>query len=165
MTRNRRRSIPASEALTRPAPDVLEDGVPATEELPGELLRTGEASEGPLPPGDRLLASDEWGTTSAEERRGEPLDRRIAREEPDALVRVDECVGHLYQPAAEYWNDEESTEVGDVDALSEDTCSAEEQAIHIVNEPPGITYDGSPDYLDEGRREAIPQRGVSHERH
>ena len=110
--------------------------------------RSVPASEALAPPEDRLLASDEWGTTSAEERRGEPLDRRIAREEPDVPVRVDECVGHLYQPGAEYWYDEESAEVGDVDTLWEDTCSAEEQAIHIVDESPGITYDESPGYLE-----------------
>jgi hypothetical protein len=136
--------------LPRPAPDVLDDGVPATEEVPAELLRTGEISEGPVPaPLDRPLAADEWGTTAREEREGEPLDRRLAREVPDGPDTVDEPVRPLYQPGAEDWIDDESAEVGDLDALWEDTPSAEELAVHIVEEPPGITYDDSPGYLED----------------
>jgi Family of unknown function (DUF5709) len=47
------------------------------------------AADGPDPyavPGDRddgPAAIDEYGTTAAEQRRGEPLDLRLAREEPD----------------------------------------------------------------------------------
>jgi hypothetical protein len=149
MARHRRRSVPLSEVLPRPAPDVIEDGVPATEEVPEELLRTGEVSEGPLPPLDHPQAVDEWGTTAAEELRGEPLDLRLAREEPDGPDTVVEVVRPLYQPGAEYWIDDETAEVGDFDALREDTPSAEELAVHVVDEPPGITYDDSPGYLEE----------------
>jgi hypothetical protein len=127
----------------------VEDGVPATEEVPPELLRTGEISEGPLPPLDEPQAVDEWGVTDAEERRTEPLDLRLAREEPDGPDVVDEPVPLLYQPGAEYSVDEEAAEVGDLDALWEDTPSAEELAVHIVTEPPGITYDDSPGYLED----------------
>lgn len=149
MTRRPRRSVRPSEVLPRPAPDVIEDGVPATDEVPEELLRTGEVSEGPVGPSDRPLGSDEWGTTSREERQGEPLDLRIAREEPDVPADIDESAGRLYQPGAEYWTDEEPAEIGDVDAAWEDTLSAEELAVHAVDEPPGITYDETPDYLQE----------------
>jgi hypothetical protein len=92
---------------------------------------------------------DEWGVTAAEELRGEPLDLRLAREEPDGPAIVDEGVRPLYQPGAEYWIDDEPAEVGDLDALWEDTPSAEELAVHIVGEPPGITYDESPGYLED----------------
>ena len=149
MTRYRRRFLSPDEVLPRPAPDVLEDGIPATDEVPEELLRTGEVSEGPIPPGDRPLVADDWGTTPWEEREGEPLDLRLAREEPDGPGLLDEPVPLLYQPGAEYWEDEEPAEIGDVDARWEDTPSAEELAIHVVEEPPGITYDDSPGYLEE----------------
>jgi hypothetical protein len=94
------------------------------------------------------VAADEWGTTQWEERKGEPLDRHLAREEADVPDTLDESVRQLYQPGAEFGSDEEPAEVGDVDALWEDTLSAEEQAIHVVDEPPGVTYDDSPDYLE-----------------
>src|SRR2546421_8114584 len=69
--------------LPRPAPDVIEDGIPATEEVPEELLRTGEVSEGPVPPLDRPQAVDEWGVTPREQELGEPLDVRLRRERAD----------------------------------------------------------------------------------
>src|SRR2546421_7226694 len=71
--------------LPRPAPDVIEDGIPATEEVPEELLRTGEVSEGPVPPLDRPQAVDEWGVTPREQELGEPLDVRLRRERAHGL--------------------------------------------------------------------------------
>jgi hypothetical protein len=146
----RHRPVSPSEVLPRPAPDVIDDGVPATEEVPDELLRTGDISEGPIaPPLRRPLAADEWGTTGWEEREGEPLDVRLAREEPDVPETVDEVARPIYQPGAEYGVDDEPAEVGEMDAIWEDTPSAEELAVHIVDEPPGITYDDSPGYLED----------------
>jgi hypothetical protein len=43
----------------------------------------------PEPPRDTARAVDEFGTTVAEMRDGEPLDGRIAREEPDVIDLVD----------------------------------------------------------------------------
>jgi len=148
MDRRRRRHRPASEVLPRPAPDVVEDGIPATEEVPEELLLTHEVSEGPIPPGDEPLAVDEWGTTMREERTGEPLDLRLIREDPDRPDSVDEPVRPVFQPGAEYWVDDEPTEIGDLDANWEDTPSSEELAVRIHPDPPGLTYDDSPDYLE-----------------
>ena len=34
---------------------------------------------------DRALAAESWGTTAAEQRSGEPLDVRLAHEEPDVV--------------------------------------------------------------------------------
>ena len=148
MNRRRRRHRPASEVLPRPAPDVVEEGIPATEEVPEELLLTHEVSEGPIPPADEPLAVDEWGTTIREERTGEPLDLRLIRENPDLPDSVDWPVRPVYQPGAEYGTDEEPAEVGDLDASWEDTPSPEELALRVDPNPPGLTYDDSPDYLD-----------------
>jgi hypothetical protein len=153
MTVDDRHIIPRDERVfPRPAPEIIEDGIPATEEVPEELLLTGDVSEGPMPPLDRPQAVTEWGTTPFEERVGEPLDIRLRREEPDVFQQpeeVEEDVPQLFQPGAEYSIDEEPAEVGDLDAVWEDSLSAEELAMRIEEEPPGLTYDESPDYIED----------------
>ena len=93
--------------LPRPAGDVVEDGVPATEEVRDEVLRTGDAGVADMPMPDRPMGVDAWGTTEFEERHGEPLGRRLARERPDGRDR----------PAA--------------DGADHDSLSAEEAAMHV----------------------------------
>ena len=145
-----RHIIPRDERVfPRPAPEIIEDGIPATEEVSEELLLTGDVSEGPTPPLDRPQAVTEWGTTSFEERAGEPLDVRLRREQPDFSERIEEDVPQVFQPGAEYSVDEEPDEVGDVDAVWEDSLAAEELAMRIDENPPGLTYDESPDYVED----------------
>jgi hypothetical protein len=137
--------------LERPAPDTLEDGIPATEEVLEEQLLTGDIEEGPIAPEDHPLALDEWGVVAVEERRGEPLDRRLAAEEPDIIRRdVSGPLPRLYQSGSDDASmDSEDQEVGDLDASREDTLSSEEAAIRIVDRPPpGMTFDEGPDYLE-----------------
>ena len=56
--------------LPRPSGDVVDDGVPATEEVRDEVLRTGDAGVADMPVPDRPLGADDWGITDlAEERR------------------------------------------------------------------------------------------------
>src|SRR5215211_1257396 len=50
--------------LPRPAPEVTEDGIPSIEEIPADVLLTGDPLEGELPPLDRPQAAKDWGTTS-----------------------------------------------------------------------------------------------------
>ena len=69
--------------LPRPAPEVSEDGVPSVEEIPEDVLLTGDPLEGDMPPLDRPQAVKDWGTTASEQLGAEPLDVRIAREVPD----------------------------------------------------------------------------------
>src|SRR2546421_11917180 len=107
--------------LPRPAPDVIEDGIPATEEVPEELLRPGKVAEGPVPPLDRPQAVDEWGVTPREQELGEPLDVRLRRERPDRFGAPEDDVRQVFQPGAEYFVDDEPAEVGEFDALWEDT--------------------------------------------
>jgi hypothetical protein len=97
--------------LPRPAGDIVEDGVPATEEVRDETLRTGETGVADMPMPDRPLGTDQWGITDMEERSGEPLDRRVAHERPD----------DGRHRAAD-------------DGLVSDTLSAEEAAMHVVDE-------------------------------
>ena len=145
-----RNFIPRDERVfPRPAPELIEDGVPATEEVPEELLLTQDVNEGPSPPLDRPQGVNQWGTTPFEGRVGEPLDVRLRREEPDFPERIEEDVPQLFQAGAEYGADEEPAEVGDVDARWEDGLSAEELALRVEEEPPGLTYDESPGYLED----------------
>lgn len=93
--------------LPRPSGDMVDDGVPATEEVRDEILRTGDAGVADMPMPDRPLGADEWGVTNMEEGSGEPLDVRLRRERPDGRDR--------------------SQDDGD-------TLSAEEAAMHVRDE-------------------------------
>jgi len=65
---------------------------------------SGRIADGPDPaplPGDRPLAVDSYGTTAREARLGEPLDLKLAREEPDpALAGADGFQPDLVDPPA-----------------------------------------------------------------
>jgi len=105
--------------LPRPSGDVVEDGIPATEEVRDEVLRTGDIGVADMPMPDRAMGAEEWGTTGFEERTGESLDRRLARERPDGPDRFP-----------------------DDDTVS-DTLSAEEAAVHVRDED-FLTGEGRP---------------------
>jgi hypothetical protein len=136
--------------LPRPAPEVVEDGIPATEDIPEGQLLTGDPLEGELPPLDRPQAVTDWGTTASEQLGSEPLDVRIRREEPEvglAEVRTDR---QFLEPGADGGlMDDEADAVGEIDAGLEDTLSAEEAAMRVVDEPPGMNYDPDPGYVDD----------------
>jgi hypothetical protein len=55
---------------------------------PGQL-EAGDTEATTEPPRDVAFAVDDFGTTAAEQHDGEPLDGRLAREEPDVLAPVD----------------------------------------------------------------------------
>ena len=55
---------------------------------PGQL-EAGDSEATTEPPRDVAFAVDDFGTTAAEQHDGEPLDGRLAREEPDVLAAVD----------------------------------------------------------------------------
>src|SRR5947209_15685961 len=136
--------------LPRPAPEVTEAGIPATEEIPEEQLLTGDPLEGQIPPLDRSQAVTEWGTTASEQLGPEPLDQRILREEPEIEVPDAGTDRQFLEPGADGGlGDDEADSVGEVDVGLEDTLSAEEAAMRIVNEPPGMNYDPDPGYVDD----------------
>ncbi|MDT7544598.1 MAG: hypothetical protein QOE99_708 [Actinomycetota bacterium] len=67
------------------------EGIPDLERSSDSLLSSDpQDAYGMEPPRDAALASDEFGTTAAEMHDGEPLDGRIAREEPDVIDLVDQ---------------------------------------------------------------------------
>ena len=105
-------------------------------------------------PPDREPSHLKWGTTLAEEREGEPLDRRLAEEEPDVFDRFDdesdesdesdEYAEVEPQPRAGRLvaEDEGVHSVEEKDLVARDAgiagagASAEEAAVHLINEPP-----------------------------
>jgi hypothetical protein len=136
--------------LPRPAPEVSEDGVPAIEEIPADVLRTGDPLEGELPPLDHAQGVNAWGTTASEQLRPEPLESRLAHEVPDVEVGETYADVQFLEPGAEggLGDDDEAELLGEANVGFEDTLSAEEAAMRIVDEPPGINYDPDPGYVD-----------------
>lgn len=118
-----------SHTHSRPAPDLVEAGIPATDEAPPGLdidAVGGEAAPLDLPQG-----VEEWGTTAAEEAMGESLAQRVVRQEADAtrsydLHELEEALGN------------------------EDALSAEEAALRVVDEAPGRSSSPDAGYLTDG---------------
>jgi hypothetical protein len=139
--------------LARPAPDLADDGIPATEEVRDDVLRTGDPGVGEMPVPDRPWGVEEWGTTDFEQHEGEPLDGRLRRENPDR-ERLTRAGGRLFEPGADgdegvgFW-DVEPDVVGELDPSHDDMLSPEEAAITVRDEAPGGTDHDSPGYLDE----------------
>lgn len=133
---------------TRPSPDTIEAGIPATEEMPPGVPAGWEAEEEP-PPLDVPQGVESWGTTAQEELVGESLRLRVLREEPDVEAAPPEGV-RLLEPGAEGGlMDEEADAVGELDPERSDTLSPEEAALRVEEEPAGLTYDAGPGYLDD----------------
>jgi hypothetical protein len=84
-----------------------EEGVPDLEAPLPEKEATGDPQEGLSPPNERPRASVDHGVTAEEQRRPEPLDDRLAREEPDVAGA----------PAAQA---DESTQLPDPDGTRDD---------------------------------------------
>jgi hypothetical protein len=137
--------------LPRPAPEVSEDGIPAIEDIPEDVLLTGDPVEGEMPPLDRPQAVKDWGTTTAEQLGQEPMDVRLAREVPDVGMPESNYTDRQFlEPGADAGlADDEPDAVGEAAGALGDTLSAEEAAMQIVDEPPGMNYDPDPGYVED----------------
>ena len=123
------------------AADTLDD------DLVADPLDTGVA------PADRWVGANRFGTTAAEARAGEPLDMRLAEEEPDVDPYAepaddeDELSRRGYEREARagrlagddgYGASGEETDMVAWDAgVDAGGASAEEAAVHIVEDPEG----------------------------
>lgn len=135
--------------LPRPAPEVSEDGIPSVEEITEDVLLTGDPLEGDMPPLDRPQAVKDWGTTASEQLGGEPLDVRLARQEPDVGMAEAYADRQFLEPGADAGlTDTEADSIGEADTDLEDSLSAEEAAMRVVDDPPGLNYDPDPGYID-----------------
>jgi hypothetical protein len=124
------------QKLPRPSGDVVEDGVPATEEVRDEVLETGDAGGvGDMPMPDRPMGADQWGTTDFEERHGEPIGIRVTHETADVGDRFGEDGARITEPGGDAdYADLEAESIADDDPARYDTLSAEEAAMHVVDE-------------------------------
>jgi hypothetical protein len=108
-----------------------EEGIP---DLAGPLpakVATGDEQEGLMPPSDRPASLD-WGTTAEEQRAGEPLSIRVARELPDRLVTPRDREQRI-----ELVEDEAPADVGELVAQAVETdlaVSPEDAALHIIDD-------------------------------
>jgi len=65
------------------------EGIPDPGDTSTAQEVSGDPAYGMEPAHDTALAVDDFGTTAEEMHDGEPLDNRLAREEPDVLAAVD----------------------------------------------------------------------------
>lgn len=109
--------------------------------------------EGYSPP-DRQPASHRFGTTVAEQRSGETLEQRLAQEElepdpyrdgPMVEMTLEPRAGRLVDPDEGFGTDRESTLVGRDVGMSGGFASAEEAAMHVVDED----HDRASDEMDD----------------
>jgi hypothetical protein len=112
-----------------------EEGIPDLEGPLPEKAATGDPQEGTPPPTDRP-ASQDYGVTAEEQAHTEPLDVRLAREQPDVVRADEEAVGTLVAPEDEAPGLEDddaelTARLGGDDQLG---ASAEEAAMHVVEE-------------------------------
>jgi hypothetical protein len=90
--------------------------------------------DSPALPGDEPVALDDFGLTGEEQREGESLEARLAREEPDMPEESEAPVGRLVDPDDGAYADDEAEALGfDDGGTGEQT--AEEAAIHEIPEP------------------------------
>jgi hypothetical protein len=91
-------SDPAADGL----PEYADDDSTAYDDVLSPRQADGP-DPAPLPPDreDGPLALDDYGTTAEEQRVGEPLEERLAREEPDAPVDPDDPGADVTLPVAE----------------------------------------------------------------
>ena len=135
--------------------DIEDDGVlDASDTLNDD--RVSDPLDVGISPADRWHGANRFGTTAAEQRAGEPLDLRLAEEEPD----VDPYAAAFDSGSASDEDEDELTrrgydrepragrlvaddDRGDVDAVAADVgidggaASAEEAAVHVVDDPNG----------------------------
>ena len=95
-----------------------------------------DLGEDMMPPRDRPLGAEAHGTTAAEARRGEAFADRVAREEPDG-ERPTGHAGRLVD-GGDGLVDDEPTEIGRTAGFDDGGFSAEEAAVHVVEDPPGL---------------------------
>lgn len=147
------RHDPGADPESEGIPD-LQDATPALGQADSDLTAV---------PGDTPVAVDDFGTTSAEEREGENLTDRLAREEPDPAAAADPgaAAEHLLvergdgervvAPDEGAHSDTEADAVGRA-TLGQGGLTAEEAAVHVtdVEVTDGVTEDEVTDPADRG---------------
>ncbi|MEO6704007.1 MAG: DUF5709 domain-containing protein [Jatrophihabitantaceae bacterium] len=140
--------------------DVYAAGVEDAEELDPIENLTGddpdEAMDTGYSPPDHRPSATRYGTTAAEQARGESLEQRLAQEEPD--LDPDQAgdgepaaprAGRLVAPDEGAHDDDESDSIATDVGIAGSAASAEEAAMHIVDEDQLNEQDTNEQELDE----------------
>ena len=107
---------------------------------------TGDPQEGIVVPRDEPRASEDWGTTAAEQREEEPLEDRLREEVPDREPGQRPEAGRLVEEGSGLLDEEKDLVAPD---LEEETggLSAEEAAVRLEESPGGVV-DHPDDYVE-----------------
>jgi hypothetical protein len=98
-------------------------------------------------PNDEPQAADDHGTTAREQRQGEPLDDRLAEEQPDMEPQGETTPGRLVEEASGV-TDREKDEVAEEAEEDREGLTAEEAAMRVEEEPEGLS-EGPDRYVEE----------------
>lgn len=140
MSRHRPEPDPRSDLEDEGIPD-LQDGTPGQQ-------WAADPQQAPVP-GDQPIAVDDFGTTAQEQRQGEDLGARLAREEPEQQAAPGPAAreageprraGRLVAPSQGFGPDEEPDETATEAGPDRGGYSAEEDAMRI--EPDGEAEPG-----------------------
>ena len=137
--------------------DIEDDGVlDASDTLDDDAV--ADPLDVGIAPADRWSGANRFGTTAAEQRQGESLDQRLAEEEPDVSLSEDDDdededelnrrgyeaeprAGRIFAEDEGIGPDLEAEAVAYDAGIDAGGASAEEAAMHIVDDPDG-TGDG-----------------------
>lgn len=142
-----------SSRIPGPADPFEEEGLASPDPDYDAKRITGDPQEEMAVPAERPVAATDYGTTPEEERHDEPLDGRLAREEPDMLQRAtreadespdadqpypedpEEKVGRIVETDEGARTDDEASAVANDVGTDKGGFSAEERAMHVVPDP------------------------------
>jgi hypothetical protein len=123
-----------------------DEGIPDTGGPPPGKRDTGDSQEGLVLPRDEPRALEDTGITAAEQREGQPLEERLAEEEPERRPDERRDAGRLVEDDAGLVDEERDVVVEEAEEDKEGR-SAEERAVRVEEEPGGLT--GGPDRYTE----------------
>ena len=142
-----------SSRIPDPADPFEEEGLASPDPEYAAKRITGDPQEEIAVPAEQPIAVTDYGTTQAEEATEEPLDQRLAREEPDMAERAgvdadespdadqpypedpEERVGRIVETDEGARADDEATAVAHDVGTDKGGFSAEERAMHVVPDP------------------------------
>lgn len=121
-----------------------DEGIPDPGRPLPKKVKTGDPQEGIMVPRDQPRASDDWGTTAAEQREEEPLGDRLDEEVPDLEPGERRSPRRLLDEGPV---DTEAELVGEAAEDPDEGLSAEEAAMRVDESPGGLT-DHADDYVE-----------------
>lgn len=131
-------------------PQLEDQGIPDHEGPLPSKVRTGAQREGMIPPGTDAQTVDRFGTTAAEQARGEHLSQRLEAEFPDADAEIVRDDPGQMTTTGDAETDDEGTLVA-TDFEDAPGQPPEDEAVRIVEKGavPGATDRGDDGYLEE----------------